>query len=213
MCMASVKSQRNSVDEMSRSKPKKVNKSRRKRSSVRIVAGSMRGRNISFMSEDGLRPTLARVRETLFNWLAANIAGSNCLDLFAGSGAIGIEALSRGAKTVTFVDSSLQVTENLKENFDLLRITNSTLVNTNASDFLKNNSQLFDIVFLDPPFRKNMLEDSLNRLIPHLSKHALVYIEQEISEEISIRKSQWEIVKTKQTGSFIFQLLTLKTSD
>ncbi len=178
---------------------------------VRIIAGKWRGRKITFPSLVGLRPTADRIRETLFNWLMNDIGGAVCLDLFAGSGALGFEALSRGAKHVTFVDSSAAVISALKENSDVLQINNCKIV---KSDFLKINftrDQKFNIVFLDPPFRKNFVIPAIDYLIKNnlLDKNALVYIEMETNllfETID----NFEVVKQCDTSNFHYFLLRFK---
>ncbi len=180
-------------------------------SQVRIIGGAMRGRKISFMSGEGLRPTLDQVRETLFNWLIADINQANCLDLYAGSGAIGFEAASRGAKSVTFVDASKQVTSNLNHNIKELNITNVDVKNQKAEDFLSRNSQRFHIIFLDPPFEKGMLESILLKIKPHLAEDGLVYIEQENSSSTIEIGREWEQLKYKKTSRFIYSLYSLKT--
>ena len=180
------------------------------KSQVRIIGGSMRGRKISFSAGEGLRPTLDRIRETLFNWLTANIQETDCLDLYAGSGALGIEAISRGAKSVTLVDASKQVTENLKENLKSLSIENAKVINQKAEQFLGSNQQLFDLVFLDPPFDKGMLDLILDQIKPHLSKHALIYVEQENASSTIDFDAQWRIIKSKKTSRFCYSLIKLE---
>ena len=180
------------------------------KSQVRIIGGSMRGRKISFSAGEGLRPTLDRIRETLFNWLTANIQETDCLDLYAGSGALGIEAISRGAKSVTLVDASKQVTENLKKNLKSLSIENAKVINQKAEQFLGSNQQLFDLVFLDPPFDKGMLDLILDQIKPHLSKHALIYVEQENASSTIDFDAQWRIIKSKKTSRFCYSLIKLE---
>ncbi len=169
----------------------------------------MRGRKISFAAEEGLRPTLDRIRETLFNWLNADIAGTNCLDLFAGSGALGFESLSRGAASVTFVDANSRVTANLKNNLAELQIDKADVVTSSAEDFLENNQQKFDLVFLDPPFDKGFLPKILENLAAHLSHDAMIYVEQEVSETEPSYSKQWQLLKSKKTSRFVYQLLRL----
>jgi 16S rRNA (guanine966-N2)-methyltransferase len=179
-------------------------------SQIRIIGGSHRGRKVSFMSGEGLRPTLAQVRETLFNWLIANISQANCLDLYAGSGAIGFEAISRGAKSVTLVDSSKQVAKQLKQNIQELNITNATVENQKAECFLSNNTLKYDIIFLDPPFEKAMLESIMLQIKPHLKVGGLIYIEQENSSSTLDIGCEWQQLKYKKTSRFIYSLYSLK---
>ncbi len=181
---------------------------RRSLSTVRIIGGNMRGRKIYFAEAEGLRPTLDRIRETLFNWLAGDIAGANCLDLFAGSGALGFEAVSRGAAQVTLVDANAKVTQQHIENQANLNISNIEIITNRAEDFLQTNNIKFDIVFLDPPFEKGFLPEVLDSLIPHLSDNALIYVEQEVANNPPTYPERWHVLKSKKTSRFYYQLLS-----
>jgi 16S rRNA (guanine966-N2)-methyltransferase len=190
-------------------------------SQLRIIGGSFRGRKISFTPLDGLRPTPNRVRETLFNWLAPVITDAKCLDLFAGSGALGFEALSRGASLVTFVDKSRKVIEKLKENAALLHITNIGFLVAEIPKFLKKiaiesqqNNIDYDIVFLDPPFYKNLVEITCQKLEENnlLAKNALIYLETEI--KIDVEKSvpkNWMQLQNKKSGHVKYSLFQRKS--
>lgn len=124
---------------------------------VRIIGGSLRGSVLSVPEHAGLRPTPGRVRETLFNWLQPHIDGARCLDLFAGSGALGIEALSRGAATACFVESDIGLARSLRESLERLRQTDAQVCHVDALDFLgRTPPHPFDVVFLDPPFAQNL---------------------------------------------------------
>ncbi len=140
-----------------RSAPRKVGK-------LRIVAGALRGSRIDVADAEGLRPTSDRVRETLFNWLSPMLAGSRCLDLFAGSGALGIEAISRGAAECVFVERDRNLAKNLGETLQRLKIGNARVVNVDALDWLGSAAQPFDLVFLDPPFAGNLWTEAARRL-------------------------------------------------
>jgi 16S rRNA (guanine966-N2)-methyltransferase len=124
---------------------------------LRIIGGELRGRKISFPDAKDLRPTPDRVRETLFNWLQMQIHGARCLDLFAGSGALGLEALSRGAAEVVFVERDGRVAQKLRENLALLGQDRARCVQASAEQFLRGEAESFDIVFLDPPFKDDVL--------------------------------------------------------
>jgi 16S rRNA (guanine966-N2)-methyltransferase len=176
---------------------------------VRIIGGQMRGRKLHFSTVAGLRPTLDRIRETLFNWLARDINNAQCLDLFAGSGALGFEAASRGAAQVVMVEASAKVIVDLKRNCKLLNVDNIKLVNLEAAKFLETSNQKFDLVFLDPPFGKDMLAKTLELLQPKLAPNALVYIEQESSDSPFIPDKHWQQLKFKQTASFSYALYQL----
>ncbi|WP_196139071.1 16S rRNA (guanine(966)-N(2))-methyltransferase RsmD [Aliikangiella sp. G2MR2-5] len=183
-----------------------TSQSKHQKGVVRIIGGEMRGRKIHFSQVSGLRPTLDRIRETLFNWLAHSIHGATCLDLFAGSGAIGFEAASRGAKKVTLVEKHRKVVSQLKENASKLQTNTVYVVQDDASDFLKRNKEEFNLVFLDPPFNQGLLSETFNALVPHLSPDAIVYIEQERSEQAFVPPTPWQTLKFKQTGSFSYAL-------
>jgi 16S rRNA (guanine966-N2)-methyltransferase len=155
---------------------------------VRIIGGQWKGRKLKFPARPDLRPTLGRVRETLFNWLAPFIAGTRCLDLYAGSGALGFEALSRGAVEVTFVEQDRKAAAALKTNATLFfdnRIDEGNLDerkarirNETAGRFLDRDTSRFDLVFFDPPFADRGSATILERLFDqHLSPDALVYLE------------------------------------
>ena len=133
---------------------------------VRIIAGSLRGRNVVFPDQENLRPTLSRVRETMFAWLEPYIYGANCLDLFAGSGAMGFEAVSRGAKQVLMVDQSPQVIEYIRRNQANFGVDNIELLQGSYLTLVSQIKQYapFDLVFIDPPFLNNELENVLKWL-------------------------------------------------
>ena len=179
-------------------------------SSLRIIAGEMRGRKISFASAEGLRPTLDRIRETLFNWLAYDIHGSECLDLFAGSGALGFEAISRGAAAVVMVDNNAQVCQKLKANQTLLKIENMEVINQSYAEYLNQNDKKFDLIFLDPPFHQNLLPVVFQSLHQHIKPNGLVYVEQEKQTALFEPDDKWLKIKNKQAGSFVYGLYQLK---
>ena len=150
--------------------------------SVRIIGGRFRGRRLRFPGVAGLRPTTDRLRETLFNWLQFEIEGARCLDLFAGSGALGLEALSRGAACVQFVDQSPAVARQLRENLDVLGAGEKALVTKgDAARLLRTHPPLpFDLVFLDPPYALGTLPVLCARLEEGwLADGAWIYLEQE----------------------------------
>ena len=183
---------------------------RRPGNQLRIIGGEWRGRKLGFPEVEGLRPTTDRVRETLFNWLAPLTHGSHCLDLFAGSGALGLEALSRGATSVTFVDSDRRAVQSLRDNIALLKDERGTVVQSDALTYLQGEPQPFDIVFLDPPFRKDLLQPCLERLCSDgwLSENARVYIEVEQELGEPELPEGWELVKSKKAGQVIYGLAT-----
>jgi len=131
---------------------------------VRIVAGSLRGSRLVVPDADGLRPTPDRVRETVFNWLAPVIAGVRCLDLYAGTGALGIEALSRGARECVFVERDRALCQRLEGNLARLRVADARVVNAVAADFLAAPDAPFGLAFLDPPFGADLWAESARQL-------------------------------------------------
>lgn len=175
---------------------------------IRIIGGLFRGRKIKVPTVPDLRPTPDRVRETLFNWLAPSIAGAYCLDPFAGSGALGFEALSRGAKHVVMIDSALPATQLLKEELKLFRIENAEVYQARVPEGLKRPSQLWDIVFLDPPFQQNLLLPTCFFLEENhfLANHALIYLEAKESLVPSDLPAGWTILKSKKAGQVSYHL-------
>ena len=125
---------------------------------LRIIGGEWRSRKLKFADVPGLRPTPDRVRETLFNWLQWHVPGARCLDLFAGSGALGLEALSRGARDVVMVEKHPAAAQALRDNLTLLGARNARLVHDDALRYLGRVTVAFDLIFLDPPFRQMLLE-------------------------------------------------------
>jgi 16S rRNA (guanine966-N2)-methyltransferase len=159
---------------------------------------------------DGLRPTSERIRETLFNWLAPVIDGAHCLDLFAGSGALGFEALSRGAGGVVFVENAPIAANTLRDNIDTLGATGARIVDTDAYEWLRTaEPRRFDIVFLDPPFAAGRYEE-LCRLLSDrgwLAEHTLVYIEQERDQPPPVLPEGWRVKKEKAAGNVRYALV------
>ena len=174
---------------------------------LRIIAGCWRGRKLSFAPVAGVRPTPDRVRETLFNWLNPVIRGARCLDLYAGSGALGIEAASRGASGVVLVDSDPRVITRLREQLTVLDATNVDVVQSSVEDWLSGTADPFDIVFLDPPFRKNLLPACIQSLESGgwLAAEARVYIEAE-SDLLPELPENWELVRSKRAGQVGYHL-------
>ncbi len=180
---------------------------------LRIVAGKWRSRRLPVAEESGLRPTSARIRETLFNWLASTIEGSRCLDLFAGTGALGFEALSRGAREVVIVDNSARAAAALKECVKVLEATGARIHQVDAISYLKREPEPFDIVFLDPPFADDLLED-LCRLLSEgkwLADGARVYLEQDRERPLPALPDGWTIINDKTAGQVRYALVTVKS--
>ncbi|KTD22009.1 methyltransferase [Legionella lansingensis] len=174
---------------------------------VRIIGGQYRGKKLSFPNIEGLRPTPDRVRETLFNWLMHDIGGAHCLDAFAGSGALGFEAYSRGARSVVLVEASSKVYVNLKKIAHSFNSPNLLIIHGNAEDYMQKSSESFDIVFLDPPFAKSYLLPKCLDILSHsnlLVSGGLVYLES--PDKLSVDPERWEEKKSKQAGQVIYGL-------
>ncbi len=179
---------------------------RRRPNTLRIIGGSWRGRLLHFPDADTLRPTPDRVRETLFNWLGQDLTGLRCLDLFAGSGVLGLEALSRNADQVTFVEQSRGVCRALAESARILGATDFQLHCCDALEFLRREDRLlrdsqtagpFDIVFLDPPYGQDWIENVLPRLATIVSPDARMYFE---ADQAITALAGWAILKSAKAG-------------
>jgi len=185
---------------------KRTNKSAGK---LRIVGGQWRSRQLPVAGLDGLRPTTDRVRETLFNWLQGDIAGACCLDLFAGSGALGFEAASRGAASVMMLELQLQAVEILTENVQALQAQNIQLQQQDALEWLKTAPvKCYDIVFIDPPFSSDYLLQACQLLENRswLSEKAAIYLEASSRSPLPELPAGWTIVKEKKAGLVCYYL-------
>jgi 16S rRNA (guanine966-N2)-methyltransferase len=175
---------------------------------IRIIAGEYRGRRIAVPDRPGLRPTPDRVRETLFNWLGQSLEGLSCLDLFAGSGALGFEAASRGAARVVMVEQDRAVFEALRKTREAIGAKQVQLVLDDAFTYLKKTQDSFDVVFLDPPFRQNALPAVFRQL--RLAPGARVYVE---SGEPFAAGESWRELKRARAGQVSYQLLEWRGDD
>jgi len=174
------------------------------RNRVRIVGGAWRSRLIAFPSRQDLRPTPDRVRETLFNWLGQDLTGKTCLDLFAGSGALGFEAASRGAKRVVMLESDAVTYRALAASREALGATAVELKRGDALEFLRADAGLYDVVFADPPFKAGYWPALAALLPPRLAPGALVYHE---SAQPAEPPPEWEVVRQGRAGQVAYQLL------
>jgi 16S rRNA (guanine966-N2)-methyltransferase len=177
-------------------------------SQLRIIAGTWRGRKLSFIPVPGLRPTPNRVRETLFNWLSPFIQGSRCLDLYAGSGALGIEAASRGAAEVVLVDNDPLVVTTLREQLQRFNAQQVQVVQAAVADWLSATPHPFDIVYLDPPFGEDLLADAIRQLEANgwLSAQARIYIEAERGL-LPVLPVNWVVHRSKAAGQVGYHLV------
>ncbi len=177
----------------------------RKQSALRIIGGELRRRLLHFPAIDGLRPTPNRIRETLFNWLRDEVEGKTCLDLFAGSGALGFEALSRGAARVILVERNAAACRALAENAKMLRIENAEIHHAPAWDWLRRTRQppaSIELVFLDPPFSGGLLPRACETLERSglLARPALIYLEAETEVRPRQLPANWTMKKTGSAG-------------
>ncbi|MDH5393833.1 MAG: 16S rRNA (guanine(966)-N(2))-methyltransferase RsmD [Gammaproteobacteria bacterium] len=190
-------------------RPKLINKTAPKQApgKLRIIGGAWRRRLLPVISAEGLRPTSDRVRETLFNWLQSELAGSRCLDLFAGSGALGLEAASRGASEVVMVEKSAAVHDMLKQNVQMLAASQVTLLQQDALLYIQKltlpESMAFDIVFLDPPYQSQLLAPVMASLT--LSSGTKVYLEAKKGDDIQV-PANWLLLKDKLAGQIHYCL-------
>ncbi|MCL6742968.1 MULTISPECIES: 16S rRNA (guanine(966)-N(2))-methyltransferase [Kosakonia] len=175
---------------------------------IRIIGGQWRGRKLPVPDSPGLRPTTDRVRETLFNWLAPSMVDAHCLDCFAGSGALGLEALSRYAASATLLEMERSVAQQLQQNLATLKAANAKVVNTNTLTFLANPGTPHNIAFIDPPFRKGMLEETVRLLENNgwLADDALIYIESEVEKGLPPVPAHWQLHREKVAGQVAYRL-------
>ncbi len=177
---------------------------RNRAGTLRVVGGKYRSRLLRVPARPGLRPTPDRVRETLFNWLGQNLDGLACLDLYAGSGALGFEAASRGAARVVLVEKDRVAQAELERSKDALGASQVEIVRGDAHAFLRSGDARFDVVFLDPPFRQNDLLAILAELAPRLQPLARVYVE---SDAPVLAPPPWAELKRARAGQVSYQLL------
>ncbi len=176
---------------------------------VRIIAGTWRGRRLKVPDVKDLRPTPDRVRETLFNWLMPIIAGARCLDLFAGSGVLGFEALSRGASSVVMVDESPAVLKLLEEQLAYFGAKNAVVYRAKIPAQLRAPIQPFDVVFLDPPYQSELLLPTCTYLEQNgfLAEGAYVYLEASEVIKDNDLPSGWRIIKSQRAGQVAYHLV------
>jgi 16S rRNA (guanine966-N2)-methyltransferase len=176
---------------------------------LRIIGGQWRGRKLRFADGRGLRPTPDRVRETLFNWLMPHLPGARCLDLFAGSGALAFEALSRGAAQVVMVDNNARVVSQLRDNLTLLGNPCVQLIQADSVKWLQHDAtKIFNIVFLDPPYADKVLPECINLLEQGnwLANDAWVYIELPSRDDLPVLPDNWRWYRNKQAGQVGYHL-------
>ena len=176
---------------------------------VRVIGGAWRRRLVHFPAVEALRPSPDRVRETLFNWLGQDLTGLICLDLFAGSGALGFESASRGAARVVMIEKNRVAARALHENAERLGAAQVEVVQGDALEFLRYDTRHFDVVFVDPPFSENLLPAVLTAIVPRLAADARVYVE---TGEALTAGAPWRMLRGQKAGRVYFQLLDREVS-
>ncbi|MGH1372028.1 MAG: 16S rRNA (guanine(966)-N(2))-methyltransferase RsmD [Cellvibrionaceae bacterium] len=175
---------------------------------LRIIGGQWRGRKLSFASVDGLRPTGDRIRETLFNWIMTDLPSAHCLDAFSGSGALGLEALSRGAASAVLIEQDRNAAHQIRENLQLLNCNRAQVEQTSCLTWLAQQpSKPFDVVFLDPPFQQHLWADTIALLEQPgwLSDGAAIYVETPRSLPLST-PADWQLHREKHAGDVSYRL-------
>lgn len=192
------------------SRPHKTSTASGGRNAVRIIAGRWRGRRIAFPDSAGLRPTPDRVRETVFNWLQPVLSGARCLDLFAGSGALGFEALSRGASEAVLVEREPRICAQLEATATALEAATARIVRSDATEWLASApAQPFDVVFLDPPYASGDVLEKVCRVLDTrgwLGRDARVYLETPADAPLTFLPAAWVVARTKRAGQVGYHL-------
>lgn len=189
-----------------------------KKSQLRIIGGSLRGRKIVFSeisSENALRPTPDRIRETLFNWLSSVIIEADCLDAFAGSGALSFEAISRGARHVTLIEKCDETLNNIRQNTERFSVEQALLTYRceDTLAYLNQTTETFDIIFLDPPFQQHLLLPAIQLIAGRnlLRPNGYVYIESNEPLLPENKPVEWVLYRAKKAGNVFYELYTLET--
>ncbi len=174
--------------------------------SIYIIGGKYRKKKINFPDIPNLRPTTNRIRETLFNWLMHDIRGTTCLDAYAGSGALGLEAISRGASNLTLIENNADIYKGLKKTVATFSGENIEIIKADIETYLKNSAKVFDIVFLDPPFSQPFPENCVNLLANNnvMAQGGLLYVE--YNSPVNLNPEIWQNLKVKRAGQVTYAL-------
>ena len=181
--------------------------------SFRIISGEYKGRKFEFMPSLDLRPTPDRLRETLFNWLGQSIDGKTCLDLFAGTGSLGLESLSRGADKIVFVEKNSNHIDKIKEYIESLKAKGDiSVIHDDVLTWLDETNDNFDLIFVDPPFHKDLAEKVLSKIRTNslLANLGNIYLEVEKELDLSFLNGYWEVIKETKSGKKKYLLLKAK---
>lgn len=178
------------------------------RGQIRIIGGKWRGRKLPVSDSEGLRPTTDRIRETLFNWLIPVIQQARCLDCFAGSGALAIEALSRNAASATLIELERPIATQLVANLAKLEAKNAQVINSDTLNYLAQAGTAYDVIFLDPPFRKELLRQTALLLEQNgwLTENCWIYVETEAEANLAILPKNWQLHRKKIAGQVAYCL-------
>ena len=184
---------------------------------VKILSGLWRGKNVTFLDKEDLRPTKNIIRETLFNWIQQDVKDSICLDLFSGSGALGFEAASRGARKVYMIDIDIDITNHLSSQKKELDANNVHIFNLSAFSFLKNLKENFNLIFLDPPFSMEIINETIRKLslMTEISDKCKIYIELPYKKNYELMleiPDNWNLLKSKKTGEVAYLLFQYNAS-
>lgn len=178
---------------------------------MRVISGSARGRRLEALEGNDVRPTTDKVKESIFNIIQFGIEGRRFLDLFAGSGQMGIEAISRGAKQAVFIEQSRKALSVLKKNIASVRFEEeSKVINTDAKAFLSTNREKFDIAFLDPPYNKGILQDILPLVAENMNKGGLIICESPLKEELSEKIGEFSLDRSYHYGKIKISVYCVK---
>ena len=181
--------------------------------SFRIISGEYKGRKFEFMPSVDLRPTPDRLRETLFNWLGQSIDGKTCLDLFAGTGSLGLESLSRGADKIIFVEKNSNHLDKIKEYVESLKANGDiSVIHDDVLTWLDETNDNFDLIFVDPPFHKDLVEKVLSKIRTNslLANLGNIYLEVEKELDLSFLNGYWEVINETKSGKKKYLLLKAK---
>ena len=181
--------------------------------SFRIISGEYKGRKFEFMPSADLRPTPDRLRETLFNWLGQSIDGKTCLDLFAGTGSLGLESLSRGADKIIFVEKNSNHLDKIKEYIKSLKANGDiSVIHDDVLTWLDETNDNFDLIFVDPPFHKDLAEKVLSKIRTNslLANLGNIYLEVEKELDLNFLNGYWEVIKQTKSGKKKYLLLSAK---
>lgn len=176
---------------------------------LRIIGGQWRSRRLNFANLPGLRPTADRIRETLFNWLAPHIQGASVIDVFSGSGALLLEAMSRGAQSGLGLELAPAAQQQIQQNLQLLSCANASVICSDSLQYLNQPStSSFDIAFVDPPFHRQLLEPACQLLEQNgwLAADALIYLESELAPHQYKLPNNWQLLREKSTSQFNYSL-------